>query len=73
MSTDKLVYMANQIGTAFNYQKDEEAVASIAQHIKAFWDPRMRADILAHEASGGIGLKPRVLLAVKTLRAAPSA
>ncbi len=69
MSPDKLVYMANQIGTAFNYQKDDDAVASIAQHIKAFWDPRMRAGILAHEAAGGQGLNPRVLAAVRALRA----
>ncbi len=67
MSSDKLVYMANQIGTAFNYQSEDEAVASIANHIKSFWDPRMRADIFAHEAAGGDGLAPRVLKAIRTL------
>lgn len=69
MSSDKLVYMANQIGTAFNYQSDEEAVASIAGHIKAFWDPRMRAKIFAHEETGGAGLQPRVLRAIQSLKA----
>jgi len=60
--------MANQIGTAFNYQDDAEAVASIAGHIKAYWDPRMRAQILEYEKTGGAGLAPRVLQAIRTLK-----
>lgn len=67
MSPDRLIYMANQIGTFFNHQDEDEAVASIATHIKSFWDPRMRAAILAHEEAGGAGLAPRVLRAVRTL------
>lgn len=67
MSPDKLVYMANQIGTFFKHEDEAQAVASIAQHIKSFWDPRMRAAIIAHEKAGGDGLAPRVLLAVRAL------
>ncbi len=48
MSPDKLAYMANQIGTFFESQKNEDAVASIADHIAKFWDPRMRRALLAH-------------------------
>jgi formate dehydrogenase subunit delta len=48
MSPDKLAHMANQIGTFFQSQKNEDAVASIADHLKKFWDPRMRRDFLAH-------------------------
>lgn len=70
MPPDKLIYMANQIGTAFNPQTDDEAAASIAQHIKLYWDPRMRAAIFAHEDAGGQGLKPRVLQAIRMLKAA---
>ena len=69
MSPDKLVYMANQIGTAFNHQTDDEAITSIAQHIKLFWDPRMRAKIMELEKAGGTGLNPRVLAAVRRLHA----
>ena len=69
MPPDKLVYMANQIGTAFNHQTDDEAIASVAQHIKLYWDPRMRAAISAHEDAGGHGLAPRVLQAVRRLKA----
>jgi len=68
MSPDKLVYMANQIGTFFNHQSDHEAVAAIALHIRSFWDPRMRAAIAAHEKAGGDGLAPRVLRAVRSLQ-----
>ena len=39
----KLVYMANQIGKFFVSQGDEQAVPGIADHLKKFWDPRMRA------------------------------
>ncbi len=60
--------MANQIGTAFNHQSDDEAVASIATHIKSFWDPRMRTKIFAHEEAGGAGLNPRVLKAIRSLK-----
>lgn len=68
MDADRLVYMANQIGMAFNYQDDTAAVASIAGHIRSFWDPRMRKAIFAHEQAGGAGLQPRVLQAIHALR-----
>ena len=49
MSRDqKLVYMANQIGKFFASQGAEQAVTGTAEHIKKFWDPRMRAAIFAH-------------------------
>ncbi|MBB2488264.1 formate dehydrogenase subunit delta [Mitsuaria sp. WAJ17] len=48
MHTDKLVHMANQIGTFFEAMPDRaEALDGIAQHIKKFWDPRMRRELFA--------------------------
>jgi formate dehydrogenase subunit delta len=47
MSPDRLVYMANQIGQFFVYQREDEVVPGIASHIKKFWDPRMRQAIFA--------------------------
>jgi formate dehydrogenase subunit delta len=67
MRPEKLVMMANQIGTYFASQKGEGAVAGIADHIKKFWDPRMRDEILAHVQSGGEGLLPVVRLAIEQL------
>ena len=71
MSLDnKLVYMANQIGKFFASQGPEQAVAGTAEHIKKFWDPRMRAAIFAHLAQGGTGLDPVVRQALEKLQAA---
>jgi formate dehydrogenase subunit delta len=58
MSPDKLAYMANQIGKFFAHQKHDQAVASIADHLDKFWDPRMRSGILAH--LGSVQLDPLV-------------
>ncbi|MGE0766797.1 MAG: formate dehydrogenase subunit delta [Hyphomicrobiaceae bacterium] len=47
MSHDKLVYMANQIAAAFRKRSGEDPVASTAEHISNFWEPRMRAQLFA--------------------------
>ncbi len=67
-SPDRLVYMANQIGKFFTSQGGNKAVPGIADHIKKFWDPRMRSAILAHLEAGGAGLDPEVKDAVTSLR-----
>ena len=69
-TSDKLVYMANQIGTFFRSQGDKASVAGTAEHIKKFWDPRMRKMIFEHLDSGGAGLDPNVKKALEQLRAA---
>lgn len=69
MKIEKLVYMANQIGKFFAAQGDEAMVAGVADHLKKFWDPRMRAQILAHLDAGGAGLDANVAAAVAKLRA----
>src|SRR3984957_8101577 len=68
MSPDRLIYMANQIGKFFQSQGHDKAVPGIADHIRKFWDPRMRAAIFAHLDAGGAGLDPNVLDALKTLK-----
>lgn len=66
-SMARLVYMANQIGKFFEAQK-HGTVEGIAKHIKMFWDPRMRAQMENHiAATGGEGLDPPVLEALKSL------
>jgi formate dehydrogenase subunit delta len=69
MDVEKLTMMANQIGAFFKAQGEAEAPAAIADHLKKFWDPGMRADILAHLDRGGRGLEPLVRKAVELLRA----
>jgi formate dehydrogenase subunit delta len=70
MSPDKLVHMANQIGTFFKSQGQAQAVSGVADHIHKFWDPRMRAAIFAHLDAGGAGLDPDVRAALETLKSA---
>jgi len=70
MSPDKLVYMANQIGKFFTSQGQQRAVAGTADHIKKFWDPRMREAIFAHLQAGGSGLDPVAREAIEQLATA---
>jgi formate dehydrogenase subunit delta len=67
-TNDKLVYMANQIGTFFVSQDKDTAAAKIAEHITKFWDPRMRHAIVAHLDAGGAGLDPVTSRAIEMLR-----
>jgi len=68
MSPDKLAYMANQIGKFFAHQKHAEAVASIEDHIRRFWDPRMRKQIIAGLDSPEVRLDPPVREAIAKLQ-----
>jgi formate dehydrogenase subunit delta len=46
--------MANQIAVAFQSYPKDQAVKETANHIKSFWDPRMRkqlAEVLAKDAA----------------------
>jgi len=67
-SADKLVYMANQIGKFFRSQGEGAAVQATAEHLKKFWDPRMRTAIFAHLDAGGRGLEPIARKAVERLK-----
>jgi formate dehydrogenase subunit delta len=69
-SPDRLIYMANQIGKFFQSQGHDKAVPGVAEHIRKFWDPRMRKQIFAHLDAGGAGLDPYVHEAIATLKAA---
>ena len=68
MAPDKLVYMANQIGKFFASQGPDQAVAGTLDHLKKFWDPRMREAIVAHLEKGGEGLDAHVREAVEQLK-----
>ena len=68
-TSDKLVYMANQIGKYFESQHGQNAAAGITDHLRKFWDPSMRRVISAHAQTGGEGLDPVVLQAVRALSA----
>jgi formate dehydrogenase subunit delta len=68
MSPERLIYMANQIGKFFQSQGHDKAVPAIAEHIRKFWDPRMRNAIFAHLDAGGAGLDTNVRDAIASLK-----
>ena len=60
--------MANNIGTFFKAEPDRDlAVAGIAQHLKNFWEPRMRRQIIDYVEQGGSELMDIVAEAVRQL------
>ncbi|HKC15915.1 MAG TPA: formate dehydrogenase subunit delta [Steroidobacteraceae bacterium] len=68
MSVESLVRMANDIGHFFAAEpKRADAVAGIANHIRRFWDPRMRRQIAGHVAAGGEGLDELAREAIASL------
>lgn len=69
MSPEKLVYMANQIATFFVSQGEAAAPAATAEHLKQFWEPRMRRGIVDFVRAGGHGLDPVAAKAVELLAA----
>ncbi|HXY05146.1 MAG TPA: formate dehydrogenase subunit delta [Burkholderiaceae bacterium] len=74
MNVEHLVTMANQIGAFFVSQSDREAaINAIADHLRRFWEPRMRQAILRHVAAGGQGLREEVAEAVRRLAPLPDA
>jgi len=66
----KLVRMANQIADYFRAYPEDRAVAGVGEHIRSFWTGRMRKELAAHAASGGEGLDPLVLEALRRETAA---
>lgn len=70
MHLDNLVHMANRIGAFFAAMPDrDEALDGIAQHLRRFWEGRMRHQLLEHVDAGGDGLDPIVMDAIRTHRA----
>ena len=69
---EKIVRMANQIGTFFKSKPHDEGVAGIAEHINKFWEPRMRRQFFEMVDAGGSEFLPLVLdAAPKIKRPAP--
>jgi formate dehydrogenase subunit delta len=66
-SADKLVLMANQIVRNLAIQGDDKAVELAADHMRKFWEPRMRRAIQQHARSGGRGLMPLATRAIEQL------
>ena len=64
MDITHLQLMVDQIARNFAVQGEAEAVAATAQHIRDFWDPRMKAAI---KGAGRAGLSAIAAAAVERL------
>jgi formate dehydrogenase subunit delta len=58
MNIEHLVRMANDIGAFFAAEPSrEEAARAVCGHLKRYWDPRMRKQMIGHfNNEGGAGL-----------------
>ena len=70
MDAHKLVKMANEIAAFFEADPDRAVVLeNVAGHLKRFWDPRMRRELLAWvDDHAGDGLKDSVRAAIAAHR-----
>jgi formate dehydrogenase subunit delta len=70
MDMNNLINMANKIGQFFESQPDrDQALTGIAAHIRNFWDPRMRAQLLEYiDKNEDLSLTPIVLAAIQRHR-----
>jgi formate dehydrogenase subunit delta len=70
MEIHRLVKMANEIGAFFEAEPDRAAaLEGVAGHIKRFWEPRMRRELLQWvDERNGEGLKELVLAAIQSNR-----
>ncbi len=76
MDTTRLAAMANQIASFFATQRGQSGALEVADHLRKFWEPRMRADLMSRLDSDGAeaaGLSPLAAAAMDELRKAPSA
>lgn len=64
----RLTHMANQIARNLAAQGETEAIDLTMQHLRDFWDPRMKAAILAGDRAG---LDPIARAAVERLEGLP--
>ena len=71
MNIDLLIKMANQITEFWAGEAGEEAAAKeVATHLRRYWEPRMRAQMIAYyEERHGAGLNDVAKRAVELLAA----
>jgi formate dehydrogenase subunit delta len=71
IEVERLVAMANQIGDFFSAYPPGQREEGVRNHLRNYWDPRMRAALLEHvDAAGGEGLHAHVLAGARLLREA---
>jgi len=67
MADDALIRMANQIAVNFRPYGEESAIARTAEHIRQFWEPRMRNGLQKVATETPEQLDPITLAAARSL------
>jgi formate dehydrogenase subunit delta len=69
MNTDLMIKMLNEISAFFAGEDDhEQAARDIQNHVRRYWEPRMRGQLLEYfEQRKGAGLSELALKAVALL------
>jgi formate dehydrogenase subunit delta len=62
--------LANDVAVNLAHLGPDDAARAVADHLRSFWEPRMRNALLAHVAAGGEGLHPIALRAAELLERA---
>jgi len=68
LDLDRLLTMANQIGDFFEPYPPARRAEGIRNHLRTYWDPRMREGLLEHIDQGGDGLRDFVIEGAALLR-----
>ncbi len=68
LAIDRLLSMANQIGDFFAPYPSQRRAEGIRNHLRTYWDPRMREALLAYIDAGAGGLSPHVVEGARLLR-----
>lgn len=71
MDAARLIAMANQVAGFFRAQGEAAVIDGVEDHLRKFWDPRMRREIVAAACQGRAGFAPGVREAVERLAADP--
>lgn len=67
-SSQHLVQMVNDIAGFFDAEPDHEAaIAGIENHLRKFWDPRMRRKLIEHMHAGATDIAPTARAAIDRL------
>lgn len=73
MKIEILIRMANEIARNLRTQPGDQAASATAEHIRSFWTPGMRADLITHARTGGEGLDEIALEAAHLLEGSTTA
>lgn len=70
IGAEKLIHMAEQIATNITIVPDQAVIAEkLADHLKRYWDPRMRDELIAYAGDHRGELSPVLLAAIDKLAA----